>query len=263
MKQAGLCVGLFAAAGMLISGAAQAQSTFRLNAGVAPTTYKVSFDSNSPYPDQTAKSQYTAINFGVTWVSARRIYVDYSRQQSMSAKHDLWKDSSVPEEQDFSHTSDTLTVGYVHVFEKGANVSVFGGYTQGKTTLNAPLGATVPGGGTIDFSKDTFDSKGIFVGVGGGMPALGGQITGSVAVAGMSGKWKDDNGFDNSADTTFGFSIGAAYTYKFTPAWGVTADLKAQSYKYNFGTYTSTVTEPAYTVTERIVSTGVRLSYQF
>jgi len=256
-RQAGLCVGLFAAAGMLISGAAQAQSTFRVYAGIAPTNYKISFDNNAPYAGQTAKSKYNAANVGVTWISPKAIYVDFAVSKSLSATHDLW-DSLGFGSQDFSHDSYTLTAGYVHSFPQGANVSVFGGAIVSRTTLNAP-----PAAG-FGFTKDTFNARGIFVGAGGGMPALGGQITGSLAVAGMGGKWKDDSGtFDNNADTTFGFSLGAAYTYKFSPAWGVTADLKAQSYKYNFGTYTSTVTEPAYTVTERIVSTGVRVSYQF
>jgi hypothetical protein len=255
-RQVGLFVSLCFAAGVLISGAAQAQNTFRVYAGIAPTTYKISFDNNAPYAGKTAKSKYNAANVGVTWISPKAIFVDFAVSQSLSATHDLWDSVPGGGSQDFSHNSYTLTAGYIHSFPQGANVTGFGGAIVSRTTLNAPKPP-------FAFSKDMFNARGIFVGVGGGMPALGGQITGSVAIAGMSGKWKDDNVFDNSADTTFGFSLGAAYTYKFSPAWGITADLKGQSYKYNFGTYTATVTEPAYTVTERIVSAGVRLSYQF
>jgi len=39
---------------------------------------------------------------------------------------------------------------------------------------------------------------------------------------------------------------------------GVTADLRYQQYKYDFGTEI-----PGYTVTEKITSLGVRLGYQF
>ena len=252
-RQTGLCIWLCVAAGILIPGAAQAQNTFRVYAGVAPTTYKISFDSNSPYGNVTAKSQYTAANVGLTWISPKGIYVDFSASQSLSATHDLW-DSIGGGSQDFSHNSYTLTGGYNHVLSKGASVSGFGGLISSHTTLNAPKPPLL-------FSKDTFDARGIFIGAGGGMPALGGQFTGSLAIAFMGGTWKDDNGFNNSADTTVGASLGAAYTYKFSPAWGITADLKGQSYKYNFHVYSTT--QPAYTVTEKIVSAGVRVSYQF
>ncbi len=232
--------------------AAQAQSAFRLYGGLAPTSYKISFDQNAPvgYSNQTAKSSYTAANVGLTWISPKGIYVDFAAQQSLSATHDLWN-SVTSQKQDFSHDSYTLTGGYSHAFAQGASVSGFGGYTVSNTQLNAPS--------VLGFTKDKFDSQGIFVGVGGGIPALRGQFSGSVAIAGMKGKWKNDSGFNNTADTTFGFSLGGAYTYPITPALGVTADLRYQQYKYNFGV----VTTAAYTVTEKISSLGVRLGYRF
>ena len=232
--------------------AAQAQSAFRLYGGLAPTSYKISFDQNAPvgYSNQTAKSSYTAANVGVTWISPKGIYVDFEAQQSLSAHHDLW-DSVTSQKQDFSHDTYTLTGGYSHAFAQGASVSGFGGYTVSNTQLNAPS--------VLGFTKDKFDSQGIFVGAGGGVPALRGQFSGSVAIAGMKGKWKDDSGFNNTADTTFGFSLGGAYTYPITPALGVTADLRYQQYKYNFGV----VTTAGYTVTEKITSLGVRLGYRF
>ena len=111
----------------------------------------------------------------------------------------------------------------------------------------------------IGFSKDIFESNGIFVGAGVGMPALRGQFSASLAIAGMKGKWKDDSGFNNTADTTVGFSLGGAYTYPITPALGITADLRYLQYKYNFGVVTTT----AYTVTEKVTGLGVRLGYRF
>jgi hypothetical protein len=238
--------------------ASQAQNAFRLYAGAAPTSYKITFDQNAPnfagganYKDKTAKSTYTAVNVGLTWVSPKAIYVDFAAQQSLSATHDLWK-SVTSQDQDFSHDSYTLTAGYSHVFDKGISVSGFGGYTVSNTVLNAPR--------QLGFTKDKFDSHGIFVGVGAGIPALGGQFSGSVALAGMSGKWKDDVAYSNSADYTVGFSLGAAYTYKISQAWGVGADIRLQQYKYTFGTYT---TQPAYSVKENISSLGVKAGYQF
>ncbi len=235
----------------LFPAAAQSQSAFRLYGGFAPTSYKISFDQNSPYGSVTAKSSYTAANVGLTWISPKGIYVDFAAQQSLSATHDLW-DSVSSQKQDFSHDTYTLTGGYSHAFAQGVSVSGFGGYTVSNTQLNAPKPPLL-------FSKDKFDGQGIFVGAGAGVPALRGQFSGSIAIAGMKGKWKNDSGFNNTADTTFGFSLGGAYTYPITPALGVTADLRYQQYKYNFGI----VTTAAYTVTEKIASLGVRLGYRF
>jgi outer membrane protein with beta-barrel domain len=235
----------------LCPAAAQAQSAFRVYGGLAPTTYKISFDQNAPYSNQTAKSSYTAANLGVTWISPKGIYVDFAAQQSLSAHHDLW-DSVTSQKQDFSHDTYTLTAGYSHPFAQGASVSGFGGFTKSTTVLHAPRPP-------FAFSKDTFDSQGIFVGAGAGVPALSGQFSGSIALAVMKGKWKDDNTFNNTADATVGFSLGGAYTYPITPALGVTADLRYQQYKYNF----DVVTTSAYTVTEKIASLGVRLGYRF
>jgi len=230
----------------------QAQNAFRVYGGFAPTTYKISFDQNSPYGSVTAKSSYTAANVGLTWISPKGIYVDFAASQSLSATHDLWNSVPNTSPQDFSHDTYTLTGGYSHAFAQGVSVSGFGGYTVSNTQLNAPKPPLL-------FSKDKFDSQGIFVGAGAGVPALRGQFSGSIAIAGMKGKWKDDNGFNNTADTTFGFSLGGAYTYPITPALGVTADLRYQQYKYNFGV----VTTAAYAVTEKITSLGVRLGYRF
>lgn len=244
---------LLAFAGSFLgANAAQAQSgVFRVYAGIAPTTYRISFDNNAPYANLTAKSSYVAANLGLTWVSPNGIYVDASGQKSLSAKHDLWE-ATGDGTQKFSRDSYTLTGGYIYVFPRGVSVSGFGGYTHGKTTLHAPSG--------FPWTKDFFESKGIFIGAGAGVPALSGQFSGSVAVAGMKGTWKDDNGFDNDAETTLGFSLGGAYTYKLSESLGLTADLRYQQYKFDFG---AQATFPAYTVTEKLVSAGVRLGYQF
>jgi len=241
-------------AGVLLPLAAQAQGTVRLYAGPAKTTYKITFDNNadSRYRNKTAKADYTATNVGLTWVSSIGLYVDLSGQQSGNATHDLWTDRT-SQPQDFSHTSYLLTVGYSRVFDRGGSLSGFGGFKSGRTELAAPRPP-------LPWSQDKFDSRGIFVGMGGGFPALGGQFSASGAIGIMSGKWTDDNGFDNSADSTLGYSAGFGYTYKFTQSLGLTADYKFQMYNYDFSVYATT---PEYTVKEKISSLGLRLSYQF
>jgi hypothetical protein len=139
-------------------------------------------------------------------------------------------------------------------------VSGFGGLRRGKTTLAAPRGGTVPAG-VITWSKDFFDSRGVFFGAAWGMPALGGSISVSGALALMGGKWTDDVTFSSEADSTVGFSLNASYTYRFAQAWGVTADYRFQTYNYAFN-QNSAVFLP-YDVTEKINSIGARVSYQF
>lgn len=257
----------FVAAGLL-SPAAQAQQTFRVYAGLAPTTYSIKFDDKAEplYRNKTAKADYVATNVGFSWISPERIYADLSVQRSGSATHDLWKDAtggSPPgPDQDFSHDSEILTAGYVHVLSQGQTISGFGGFRRGKTTLAAPQGGTVPAG-TITWSKDSFESKGVFFGAAWGIPAWGGSISLSGALALMGGKWTADTptSFNTEADLTTGVSFNASYTYRFARAWGVTADYRFQTYNYGFNPGTSAAT--AYNVTERISSIGARVSYQF
>ena len=247
-----MCAVLSGIAGIfLTTTAAQAQSgVLRVYGGLAPTSYRLALRDSISSTTTTATSNYVAANLGMTWVSPRGIYIDFSGQKSLSAKHDLWADTGNDSEK-FSRDSYTLTGGYIYVLPKGVSVTGFGGYTYGKSTLSAPQGV-------FPWSKDFFESNGIFLGVGAGVPALRGQFTGSLAIAGMKGNESDDNGFDIKADTTVGFSLGGAYTQKLSEAWGITADVRYQQYKYDFGSEIS-----GYTVTEKITSVGFRLGYQF
>lgn len=249
---------LLAAAAGFSSLSAQAQHVFRPYAGLALTNYSIKFDSNGfpGYANKTAKSDYLAPTIGFTWVSPQRIFVDASFQSSLSATHDLWKDITSAD-QDFSRYSYTVTGGYVHVLSGGSTVSFFGGLTGGKSTLKAP------GQPFMTWTEDVFTSIGPFFGGAWGTAALGGSINFSGALALMAGNWKDNSGtFDADAKSTVGFSVGAGYTYRITPAWGVTADLKIQNYSYTFDPETP-ASAPDYKVTENIKALGVRVSYQF
>jgi len=249
-----------AAAGFL-SSAAQAQHTFRPYAGLALTKYSIEFDNNAfvGYQNKTAKSDYLAPTIGFTWVSPQRIFVDVNYQTSLSATHNLWTDICFPKE-DFSRSSYNVTAGYVHVLSGGSTITGFGGLTGGKSTLGAP------GQPFMAWTEDVFTSNGVFGGAAWGMPALGGSISNSGALALMAGNWKDNtpapNNFDADAKSTVGFSFGASYTYRITPVWGVTADLKIQNYSYTFDPETP-ASAPDYKVTENIKALGARVSYQF
>ena len=246
----------------LLSSAVQAQQTYRVYGGLALTDYSIKFDNNAPnfggsadFRNKTAKSSYLAPTIGFTWVSPQRIYVDASYQTSLSADHDLWT-SSTSQKQDFSRSSYTVTGGYVHVLPSGNTVSGFGGLTRGKSTLHAP-GAPI----TTGWTEDVFTSNGVFGGAAWGMPALGGSISISGAIALLGGTWTANDGYRAEAKSTVGFSLGGGYAYRITPALGVTADLKIQNYSYTFDP-PGTV-NPDYNVTENIKALGARVSYQF
>ena len=231
---------------------AQGQGLVRVRAGVASTDYSLKFDDSgglAAYRGKTAKSSYTAKGVGLTFVSSGGFYADILGQTSGDATHDLWKPSP---DQKFSRDDFTLTLGISFPSESGT-LSAFGGLKSGTSELSAPPG--------FGFSVDKFESTGVFFGLGYGFPAAGGQIGLNGALAFMTGTWKDDAGFNNEADYTFGFSFGLSYTYTFGRNFGVIADLKTQRYSYDFAVYSTTT--PAYTVTEQINSLGLNLFAQF
>jgi hypothetical protein len=246
---------ILAAAAGLGSLPAQAQHVFRPYAGLAYTNYSIKFDNNAfvGYQNKTATSKYLAPTVGFTWVTPQRIYFDVQYQSSLSATHDLWKDFGA-EDQDFERKIFNLTGGYVHVLQNGISITGFAGYTKAESTLKAP------GPPLMAWREDVFTSNGPFIGAGAGFPGLGGQFTVSLALAALKGKWTDDTGFEAKAKASGGVSLGGGYTYRFTPALGITADLKIQNYSYTFEPGGG---NPDYTVKENTRALGARVSYQF
>jgi len=242
-----LASAIVTAAAIALPQAVQAEGLVRIRAGVAPTDYTVTFNGLS-YGRGEAKSNYTAKNVGLTFVSDGGFYLDLIGQTSGDATHDLWKPQP---DQEFSRTDFTLTLGVSIPGQTGTG-SVFGGYKSGSSELTAPPG--------FGFTKDTFDTAGFFFGGGYAWPAIGGQIGINGAIAFMGGTWKDDAGFSNDADFTVGFSFGLSYTYMFGKNFGLAADFKSQHYNYAFNQYSTTA---AYDVTESINSLGLSALLQF
>jgi hypothetical protein len=248
------------AAAIALPQAVQAEEGLvRLRVGAAATDYSLKFDSSTPdsyYRNKTAKSSYTAKNAGLTFVSPGGFYVDILGQTSGDATHDLWEPYA--KNMEFSRDDFTLTLG-VSIPSQSGTGSVFGGFKSGTTELQAPKGTFIPGYGAPLWSKDKFETTGFFFGGGYGFPAAGGQIGFNAAMAFMGGEWTDDTGYRVEADFTFGFSMGASYTYTFGKNFGLIADLKFQNYSYNFDTSTST----PYTITETATAVGLSLFGQF
>lgn len=263
MKRAGIkLLALLSLAAVCPAAALAQDGLVRLTVGAAQTDYSIKFDANAPgagalgtYKNTTAKSEYTAASVSLTLISAKGLYFDVTGTQSGSATHDLWATTTPATKDEFSHDSIVATFGFAQVFQTGGSLSVFMGYRKGETELAAPKPPGV-------FSRDTFESSGVFFGMGGGFPALGGSINMSGAIAFMSGKWTDDNGFYKEADYTFGYSFGIGYTYRIGKHWAVTLDYRYQLYNYTFDTST-TIATPAYDITEKISAVGLKLSLQF
>jgi hypothetical protein len=235
------------------------EGLIRARVAMSRVNYSVGFDQNADpnYKNKTAKSSFTMKGVGLTAVSASGVYVDFVTAKSGSATHDLWSNiTSTP--QPFERTESAVTLGFSGPVGEGS-ASAFLGYKTGESDLNAPPGAITG----YTFTKDKFKSSGLFFGGGFAFPAMGGNLGFNGALALMSGKWTDDHNppFDNSADTTVGFSLGASYTYLFTKNFGASVDWKYNSYSYNFALY-STTTAP-YTVTEKMSSFGLNLLAQF
>lgn len=246
-------------AGMAIMGQT-AFADVRLRAGAASTDYSVSFDGTA-YNGRTAASSYTATNIGISFISDAGVYLDVVGSAG-EGEHDLFKrETSVP--QDFSRDDLTLTLGFTNRTNGGNALSFFLGYKQGKTELSAPRGVyfAAPLNTNIWWNKDTFESQGLFLGMGFGFPALGGSIGLNGAIAFMEGTWSDDAGLSSSADYTTGFSFGGSYTYMFTSWLGIQADAKYQSYAYDFGVYSTA--SSSYTIDEEITSVGANVLFQF
>lgn len=262
MKRAGIkLLALLSLAAVCPTAALAQDGLVRISVGAAQTDYSIKFDALAPaagalgtYKNKTAKSEYTATSLGLTLISGKGLYFDVTGTQSGSATHDLWATITPATKDEFSHDSITATLGFVQVFPAGGSLSGFMGYRKGETELAAPKPPST-------FSRDTFESQGVFFGMGGGFPALGGSINMSGAIAFMSGKWTDDAGFYSEADYTFGYSFGVGYTYRIGKAWAVTLDYRYQLYSYSFGIYTANT--PDYDVTEKISAVGLKISGQF
>lgn len=237
---------VISAAAMALPQAVQAEGLVRIRAGVAPTDYTLSFSDTS----QKIKSDYTAKNVGLTFVSEGGFYLDMIGQTSGDATHDAY--APTYPDQKFTRTDFTLTLGLSIPGQSGTG-SVFGGFKAGSSEFSAPPG--------FSWTKDTFSTAGIFFGAGYAFPAIGGQIGINGAIAFMSGTWEDDGvpKIKEDADYTFGYSFGLGYTYMFGKNFGLAVDYKWQHYSYGFDQGTLS----PYTADENINSLGLTALVQF
>lgn len=237
MRKLFLIAGVSAGA-LVFAQAAAADGSFKIRAGQASTTYTADYSGFiTSYKGDSGTANYTATTYGFTYTTPVGIYFDLSGSGG-SGTHDSWRAiTSAP--QDFKRNDAQFVVG----LPVGSSTSFYFGYKTGTTKMAAPKGTFDPGlgatGGNIGWSQDTFTAQGIIFGGGTGIPlgedGRAGVIGLNAGLGVMKANWKDDSCcYSVDADIAVGFSLGASYTYQFTPHFGATVDYKYNSYSYDF-----------------------------
>lgn len=246
MSKLFLRTSMFAVAA-LFAQAAMADAGFKVRGGVASNNYDLEVTCSGCTGKVTSK--YTSTNLGLTYVTPIGLYFDLSGSTG-SGDHDLYTTS-----QPFKRTDQAFVVGMSGL----GPASVYVGYKSGTTDISAPPSLA-------PFTKDTFTAKGLILGGGAGFPLGEGGRAGAIGVnAGiglMKANWKEDGNFplDINAKTAVGFSFGASYTYPITSNFGVTADVKYNSYSYDFSDSNGGAT---FKIDEKITAIGASVYAKF
>ena len=215
-----------------------ALADFRVRAGGASSSYDLAGDYI------TGKSVYTPVGLGFTFAADSGMYVDLA-VSSGTGTHDAWTNLGAPSES-FKRSDAALIVG---ASKLNQNNGIAGTFYVGLKSGTTTLGAKNAG---LPWTEDTFTSSGLVLGGGVSIPIASGRA-GAVGVnlgLGLMGaNWKDDTGFTAKAKTAVGGSLGVSYTYPITSRFGIVADIKGNSYRYNFGD-----TATPFTVTEKITT---------
>lgn len=236
MKKILLVSGVFMAA-VLTSQSALAD--FRVRGGVSSTSYELGGDYI------VGKSVYTPVNLGMTFAADSGLYVDLAVSGG-TGEHDGWATANAPTTvcggtscgnlaapaESFSRSDAALIIGGSMLNQNNGIAGTFyGGVKSGTTTL----GAENTG---LAWTEETFTTSGIVLGGGISFPIASGRA-GAVGVnlglGLMEATWEDTTGYNVKSKTAVGGSFGVSYTYPITSSFGIVADYKGNSYKYNFG----------------------------
>lgn len=213
-----------AAAAALISTNAAADVSVRAGVGYSAYSVEPNWD-----PNYKANSDMTVASVGLT-AGFGSSYLDLSYSSSIDAEHDLYDNlglSSTP--GPLERTDWAITYGV----SIGQSATLFVGWKSGETVLKQPKDLPF----ALSWTKDTFEASGPFVGLAASFGQSDtGAFSANIAVAGLEGKWYDDGGFELEADTTFGFSVGAAYNLYVGEAGTLTFAVANQNYSFGFGT---------------------------
>ncbi len=132
--------------------------------------------------------------------------------------------------------------------------TIYTGLKTGTTTLGAQNAG-------LFWTEETFETSGVVFGGGASFPIAAGKagsIGVSLGLGVMQATWQDNDGFDIDADFAVGFSYGVSYTYPITSKFGVVAEVKGNSYSYEFDNFGT-----PFTVDETVSSIGAALYVKF
>jgi hypothetical protein len=211
VKMAGVMV-----VGVMTANVANADVNVRVRAGGGMGMYSVTSNLSSGGRPVEYDASYVTIPVGLTLIVNNELYVDLLHQASSGEAEFDWSS----QKPDFSRDDTTLTIGA----RKGP-FSIYVAYKTGEAKTDWPA----------DFAPDKLTASGFLAGLGWAKPFGNSAVTLGAGVGVMSGKYAfatTTNPFES--DTTLGFSLGAGYTYVFTPSFSINADLKWQSYNYDF-----------------------------
>jgi hypothetical protein len=203
-------------AGMATANVANADVNIRMRAGGGMGMYSVTSNLSSGGRLVEYDATYVTIPVGMTLIVNNELYVDLLHQTSSGDAEFAWSS----EQPDFSRDDTTLTIG-----ARKADFSFYVAYKTGETKTDWPTG----------FAPDKLTASGFLAGMGWAKTFGNSALTLGAGVGLMSGEYAfatTTNPFES--DTTIGFSVGAGYTYVITSSFSVNADLKWQSYNYDF-----------------------------
>lgn len=196
-----------------------------VRAGVGYSAYSIEPSWTNNYK---ASSDMTVATVGLT-TGFGKSYLDISYSSSIDAEHDLYDNlglTSTPGPLD--RTDWAITYG----LSIGQSATFFVGWKSGETVLKQPNDLPFP----LPWTRDTFQASGPFMGLAASFgQSDSGSFSANAAVAALEGNWSDDDTLDVDADTTYGFSLGAAYNLYIGEAGTLTFAVANQNYSFDFG----------------------------
>lgn len=217
------------ALGCVVAQAEDSSSVIRLKAGASQN------DFDTIWSGGDLKTDYVSTNIGLTFIAGNGIFIGADLKSSNSAK---WNTLALlPNEpgeivndgQDERYEREDITLTIGKSFSNGWQI--FGGYQHSDSDIQLPDAAAITLGWV---EKETFEIEGYFLGVGKSFQVGNGSINLNAAYGVMKGTLSDAIAERFSSGNDSGYSLGASYTYYFSDHFGVSLEVKNQSYTYKY-----------------------------
>jgi hypothetical protein len=217
---------------------AEDEGIIRAKAGISLANY------TSPSASGDFKSNYFIYGLGVTYIFPERNFIDVTLRTTGNASYNAQDATAnlVSADQPLQRTEGTLTVGMP--FDNGlqGNAGLFTSNTVFKLAQFGQFSQTITG---------------VSAGIGKGIAINEGKLgtlgfSGAFALLGASNT--DRYGTTVSSNLSYGLSLGTVFNYMIDKNFGISADVKFQSYVIKYANFAGD---------ERILSAGVALIAQF